>query len=489
MDTKNLKTIISHRLEKINTLKSHNINPYEYKYDILQSIEDIINEIKIYENKEVQVAGRIVSFRKMGKASFANIQDQSSAIQIYLKQNILKNNQYDQIVRNLDIGDIVGINGLVFITKTGEISIKGENITLLAKNIRPLPNLKSKDDINFNPFEDKELRYRHRELDLIINKDSKNIFIKRSNIITNIRSFLNNNSFIEVETPILQPIYGGAAARPFTTHHNTLDKKLYLRIADELYLKRLIIGGFDKVYELSKDFRNEGMDRNHNPEFTMLEFYQAYADVYTMMDFTENLIKSVADKKIDYQGTIIDFTKPFNKSSMYDLFKIYTKLDLNNTSIEELKDFAENKNIKIPDNINYGKLLDKIFSDLIEPNLVQPTFVTDYPKVISPFAKIKRGETEIVERFELFIAGMEFANSFSELNDPIDQRTRLEEQQKLSLAGDDEASIIDENYLQAMEYGMPPTGGVGIGIDRFIMLLTNQKNIKDVILFPVLRSE
>ena len=489
MDTKNLKTIISHRLEKINTLKSHNINPYEYKYDILQSIEDIINEIKIYENKEVQVAGRIVSFRKMGKASFANIQDQSSAIQIYLKQNILKNNQYDQIVRNLDIGDIVGINGLVFITKTGEISIKGENITLLAKNIRPLPNLKSKDDINFNPFEDKELRYRHRELDLIINKDSKNIFIKRSNIITNIRSFLNNNSFIEVETPILQPIYGGAAARPFTTHHNTLDKKLYLRIADELYLKRLIIGGFDKVYELSKDFRNEGMDRNHNPEFTMLEFYQAYADVYTMMDFTENLIKSVADKKIDYQGTIIDFTKPFNKSSMYDLFKIYTKLDLNNTSIEELKDFAENKNIKISDNINYGKLLDKIFSDLIEPNLVQPTFVTDYPKVISPFAKIKRGETEIVERFELFIAGMEFANSFSELNDPIDQRTRLEEQQKLSLAGDDEASIIDENYLQAMEYGMPPTGGVGIGIDRFIMLLTNQKNIKDVILFPVLRSE
>ena len=489
MDTKNLKTIISHRLEKINTLKSHNINPYEYKYDILQSIDDIINKIKIYENKEVQVAGRIVSFRKMGKASFANIQDQSSAIQIYLKQNILKNNQYDQIVRNLDIGDIVGINGLVFITKTGEISIKGENITLLAKNIRPLPNLKSKDDINFNPFEDKELRYRHRELDLIINKDSKNIFIKRSNIITNIRSFLNNNSFIEVETPILQPIYGGAAARPFTTHHNTLDKKLYLRIADELYLKRLIIGGFDKVYELSKDFRNEGMDRNHNPEFTMLEFYQAYADVYTMMDFTENLIKSVADKKIDYQGTIIDFTKPFNKSSMYDLFKIYTKLDLNNTSIEELKDFAENKNIKIPDNIKYGKLLDKIFSDLIEPNLVQPTFVTDYPKAVSPFAKIKRGETEIVERFELFIAGMEFANSFSELNDPIDQRTRLEEQQKLSLAGDDEASIIDENYLQAMEYGMPPTGGVGIGIDRFIMLLTNQKNIKDVILFPVLRSE
>ena len=489
MDTKNLKTIISHRLEKIDTLKSHNINPYEYKYEVLHNIKDIINEIKVYENKKVQIAGRITSFRKMGKASFANIQDQSSSIQIYLKQNILKNNQYDQIVRNLDIGDIVGIGGIVFITKTGEISIKGENITLLAKNIRPLPNLKSKDDINFNPFEDKELRYRHRELDLIVNKDSKKVFIKRSNIITNIRSFLNNNEFIEVETPVLQPIYGGAAARPFTTYHNTLDKKLYLRIADELYLKRLIIGGFDKVYELSKDFRNEGMDRNHNPEFTMLEFYQAYADVYTMLDFTENLFKNVADKKIIYQGTKIDFTKPFAKLSMYDLFKKYTNIDLKNINIKELKEFAKNKNIKISDNINYGKLLDKIFSDLIEPNLIQPTFVIDYPKAISPFAKVKRGETDIVERFELFIAGMEFANSFSELNDPIDQRLRLEEQQKLNLAGDNEASIIDENYLQAMEYGMPPTGGVGIGIDRLIMLLTNQKSIKDVILFPVLRSE
>jgi lysyl-tRNA synthetase class 2 len=376
----------------------------------------------------------------------------------------------------------------------GELTIKADNINILSKNIRPLPNMKEKEGESFNAFEDKELRYRHRQLDLIANPSIKAIFKKRAKIISSIRKYLDDNNFIEVETPVLQPVYGGASARPFTTFHNTLEQPLYLRIADELYLKRLIVGGFEKVYELAKNFRNEGMDRNHNPEYTSLEFYQAYSDIYEMMEFTEILFKQVAEKTGDntllFGGHTIDLKKPFLKNTMFDLLQEYTKEDLSEMDENELTDFAKSKSIDISDGMNYGQVLDKIFGELVEPHLIEPIFVTDYPKAISPLAKEDRnGKADIVERFELFIAGMEFANAFSELNDPIEQRSRLESQAKLRDSGDEEAQIVDENFLQAMEIGMPPTGGVGIGVDRLVMLLTQQESIKDVILFPAMRHE
>jgi lysyl-tRNA synthetase class 2 len=354
--------------------------------------------------------------------------------------------------------------------------------------------MKEKEGSSFNAFEDKELRYRHRQLDLIANPTVKDIFRKRARIISSIREYLDKNNFIEVETPVLQPIYGGASARPFTTFHNTLDQPFYLRIADELYLKRLIIGGFEKVYELAKNFRNEGMDRNHNPEFTSLEYYQAYSDVYGMMDFTEKLFKYVAntvgDSIFEYNGNEIDLIKPFHKKSMFALLKEFTDLDFSKMDVNKLATFSKSKSLDTNDGMNYGQLLDTIFGKLVEPHLIEPIFVTDYPKAISPLAKEDRnGNLDIVERFELFIAGMEFANAFSELNDPLEQRRRLESQTKLHDSGDEEAQIVDENFLQAMETGMPPTGGVGIGVDRLIMLLTQQKSIKDVILFPAMRQE
>ena len=439
-------------------------------------------------------AGRMVSFRKMGKASFTHIQDESGKMQIYLKNDLLPETIYDNIVRNLDLGDIVGCTGELFITKMGELSIKADNIHILSKNLRPLPNMKEKEGESFNAFEDKELRYRHRQLDLIANPNIKAIFKKRAKIISSTRKYLDDNGFVEVETPVLQPVYGGASARPFTTFHNTLEESLYLRIADELYLKRLIIGGFEKVYELAKNFRNEGMDRNHNPEYTSLEFYQAYSDIYEMMEFTEKLFKQVAETTGDntplFGGHTIDFKKPFLKNTMFDLLQEYTEEDLSEMDENELTDFAKSKSIDISDGMNYGQVLDKIFGELVEPHLIEPIFVTDYPKAISPLAKEDRnGKADIVERFELFIAGMEFANAFSELNDPIEQRSRLESQAKLRDSGDEEAQIVDENFLQAMEIGMPPTGGVGIGVDRLVMLLTQQESIKDVILFPAMRHE
>ena len=394
----------------------------------------------------------------------------------------------------MDLGDIIGCSGELFITKTGELTIKADDVIILSKNIRPLPNLKEKEGETFNAFEDKESRYRHRQLDLIANPAVKKIFKKRARIISSLRKFLDDHSFLEVETPVLQSIYGGASARPFTTHHNTLDQSFYLRIADELYLKRLIIGGFNKVYELAKNFRNEGMDSNHNPEYTSLEYYQAYSDMFEMMTLTESLIQFVAletgEVKFEFNANKIDLTKPFQKQTMFNLLKEYAQEDLSEMDGKELVKFAKSKSLDLENDMNYGQVLDKIFGEIVEPNLIDPIFVTDYPKAISPLAKEDRdGNPNIVERFELFISGMEFANAFSELNDPIEQRNRLESQAHLRELGDEEAQVVDENFLQAMEVGMPPTGGVGIGVDRLVMLLTQQKSIKDVILFPAMRQE
>jgi len=491
---KNLQEIIKFRLEKLEKIKNAGINPYAYNFDKKDSIESLTKKGINGVGEKVMTAGRMVSFRKMGKASFTHIQDESGKIQIYLKNDLLPENIYDNIVRNLDLGDIIGCTGKLFITKMGELSIKADNINILSKNIRPLPNMKEKEGESFNAFEDKELRYRHRELDLIANPHIKSVFKKRAKIISSIRKYLDDNNFIEVETPVLQPIYGGASARPFTTFHNTLEQALYLRIADELYLKRLIIGGFEKVYELAKNFRNEGMDRIHNPEYTSLEFYQAYSDIYEMMEFTEDLFKQVAEETGDnttsFGGHTINFKKPFLKNTMFGLLQEYTKKDLSEMDENEITDFAKSKSLDISDGMNYGQVLDKIFGELVEPHLIEPIFVTDYPKAISPLAKEDRnGKAGIVERFELFIVGMEFANAFSELNDPIEQRSRLESQAKLRDSGDEEAQIVDENFLQAMEIGMPPTGGVGIGVDRLVMLLTQQESIKDVILFPAMRHD
>jgi len=494
IEQKNLREIINYRLEKLEKIRAAGFNPYPYNFDKTHQITELLKKGENGVGEKVKTAGRMVSFRKMGKASFTHIQDENEKIQVYLKNDLLPENLYDNIVRNLDLGDIIGCSGELFITKTGELSIKADYIMILSKNIRPLPNLKEKEGESFNAFEDKELRYRHRQLDLIANPSVKEIFKKRSRIISSLRKFLDEHNFLEVETPVLQSIYGGASARPFTTHHNTLDQSFYLRIADELYLKRLIIGGFDKVYELAKNFRNEGMDSNHNPEYTSLEYYQAYSDMFDMMDLTENLIQYVAletgEVKFEYNSNKIDLTIPFQKQSMFSLLGEYAQEDLSEMDGKELVKFAKSKSLDLEKDMNYGQVLDKIFGEIVEPNLIEPIFVTDYPKAISPLAKEDRdGNSNIVERFELFISGMEFANAFSELNDPIEQRNRLESQAHLRELGDEEAQVVDENFLQAMEAGMPPTGGVGIGVDRLVMLLTQQKSIKDVILFPAMRQE
>ena len=494
IEQKNLREIINYRLEKLEKIRAAGFNPYPYNFDKTHQITELLKKGENGVGEKVKTAGRMVSFRKMGKASFTHIQDENEKIQVYLKNDLLPENLYDNIVRNLDLGDIIGCSGELFITKTGELSIKADYIMILSKNIRPLPNLKEKEGESFNSFEDKELRYRHRQLDLIANPSVKEIFKKRSRIISSLRKFLDEHNFLEVETPVLQSIYGGASARPFTTHHNTLDQSFYLRIADELYLKRLIIGGFNKVYELAKNFRNEGMDSNHNPEYTSLEYYQAYSDMFDMMDLTENLIQYVAletgEVKFEYNSNKIDLTIPFQKQSMFSLLGEYAQEDLSEMDGKELVKFAKSKSLDLEKDMNYGQVLDKIFGEIVEPNLIDPIFVTDYPKAISPLAKEDRdGNPNIVERFELFISGMEFANAFSELNDPIEQRDRLESQARLRELGDEEAQIVDENFLQAMEVGMPPTGGVGIGVDRLVMLLTQQKSIKDVILFPAMRQE
>ncbi|MEA1986824.1 MAG: lysine--tRNA ligase [Candidatus Marinimicrobia bacterium] len=488
-----LETIINQRKEKVEKIKELGVNPYAYNFSISEKSKEIIDNYDKFESKEVVIAGRLMAIRKMGKASFANITDSAGKIQLYVSKKDIGEDSY-AIFKMLDIGDFIGCKGTVMKTRTGETTVKVLEMELLTKNIRPLPIVKEKDGVLHDTFSDKELRYRKRYLDLILNPEVKETFVKRTKIMSATRKFFDDLGYLEVETPILQPIYGGANARPFETYHNTLGMNLFLRIADELYLKRLIIGGFDKVYEICKNFRNEGMDKSHNPEFSVIEFYQAYVDFEYMMNLVEKYFKSIAEMlnltTIEYDGNTIDFTKPFERKSMFDLFETYLGVDIKHYGKDEMISLFNDKKYEYDPKWNYGQLIDKLFDEVVEPNLIQPTFVTDYPKEISPLAKVKRdGDERLVERFELFIGKREYANSFSELTDPIDQRERLESQAKLRDEGDKEAQIVDEDFLQAMEYGMPPTGGVGIGLDRVIMLMTGQTSIKDVLLFPQMKKE
>jgi len=492
-DQKSLKQIMDFRIQKLKKLSQYGVNPYPSKYKPTHKSLFIKNNYEALENSIVVVSGRIMAIRIMGKASFLQLMDYEGRIQIFIKKDNLAENVYEYF-KLLDIGDHIGINGKVFTTKTGEVSINAEELVVLSKSIRPLPIVKEKNGEIYDAFNDKEQRYRNRHLDLILNPSVKKTFIKRTKILKSIRNYLDDQGFLEVETPILQPIYGGANARPFKTYHNTLGQSLFLRIADELYLKRLIIGGFDKVYEMSKDFRNEGMDKDHNPEFTMLEFYWAYSDYEDCMNLVEDLIKHVSlevgSSVLEWGGNKFDLSQPFTRKPFFNLIKDELGYDISMMNYAQLKKICTDKGFEVDSKSNVGQLLDLLMSELVEPKLIEPTFVTDYPKSISPLAKMHRnGNENIVERFELFIGGSEFANSFSELNDPIDQRNRLEEQVHLKELGDDEAHPIDENFIQAMENGMPPTGGVGIGIDRLTMLLTGNSSIKDVILFPALKSE
>ncbi len=492
--TETLQELIQTRMEKLDQLRDLGVEPYAYSYDVTHYAKDINQNYEKYaETVDVKLAGRLMAIRRMGKASFAHIQDTTDRIQIYVKIDNIGEQMYEAF-KLLDIGDIIGVTGKVMKTRTGEITIFTEELSVLAKSIRPIPVVKEKEGKLFDAFSDKEQRYRQRYLDLVVNPEVKDIFVRRSEIIRAVRQFMDGRNFIEVETPVLQPIYGGATARPFVTHHHTLDSTLYLRIADELYLKRLIIGGFEKVYEISKDFRNEGMDRNHNPEFTMLEWYQAYVDYNYEMEMVEGLISSVAEKiadgKVEFNGETLDLTPPFERKSMFELLEQHLGIEVSDYDRDDLMELARERGLDTDDKWNYGKVLDKLFGEFVEPNLVQPTFVTDHPKEISPLAKKKRdGSERLVERFELIIAGMEIANAFSELNDPVDQRERLESQAVLRAEGDEEAQVVDEDFLTAMEIGMPPTGGVGIGVDRLVMLLTDQLSIKDVILFPQMRPQ
>ncbi|MBN1637680.1 MAG: lysine--tRNA ligase [Ignavibacteriales bacterium] len=492
-----INDLIQRRIEELNELQKMKITPYQYSFDVNAFSSDIKNDFEKFEGKNVKIAGRIMALRRMGKASFAHIQDIKGRIQFYLKQDEIGEENY-KIFKLSDIGDIVGVCGKVFKTKTGEISVHSDSYTLLAKSIRPIPIAKEVVDENgnktiFDQFVDKELRYRQRYVDLIVNPEIKDIFIKRSKIITELRSFLNSKNYLEAETPVLQPIYGGAAARPFVTHHNTLDMTLYLRIADELYLKRLIVGGFDGVYEISKDFRNEGIDRTHNPEFTMLELYVAYRDYFWMMELVEEMINNICIKvfgttEFEIEGKKINFKAPWQRISMTDEIQKITGLDVLKANENEIIKILKSKNVELTGKENKGKLIDLLFEATIQPNLIQPTFIIDYPLEISPLAKKHRKKEGLVERFEGFVMGREICNAFSELNDPIDQRSRFEEQKKLGDEGDEEAHQIDDDFVRALEYGMPPTAGLGLGIDRFVMLLTNQPSIRDVIFFPQMRN-
>lgn len=485
------------RKEKLQRLEDMDVHPYPYIFEKEHYSEYIINNFNDLEEKPVSIAGRMMSVRLMGKAAFFHLQDSHGKIQVYIRKDRVGDDIFE-IFKILDIGDLIGVNGTVFKTRTGEISVLAEMVQLLAKSIRPLPIVKEKIEDNertvYDQFADKEMRYRQRYVDLLVNPEVKNVFVMRSKIITSIRKFLNENEFLEVETPVLQPIYGGAAARPFITHHNALDIDLYLRIANELYLKRLIVGGLERVYEFAKDFRNEGIDRFHNPEFTQVELYIAYKDYLWLMEFFEQMINTVVmevhgKSQIQYQDKEIDFSTPWKRMTMFDAIEKFTGVDISRMDEKKIRETARALNVKDDPSMGHGKLIDEIFGDHVEPNLIQPTFIMDYPVEMSPLAKKHRDNPRLVERFEPIIGGKEIGNAFSELNDPFDQRERFIEQKKLKDRGDEEAQVIDEDYIRALEYGMPPTAGLGLGIDRLVMLLTNSASIRDVIFFPQMRPE
>ena len=478
------------------------INPYpaeEFKVNVSAADIAANYERDKLNYKNIRFAGRMMSRRIMGNASFIELQDSTGRIQAYIKRDEICPDDdktfYNTVFKKLlDIGDILGIEGYVFTTQTGEISIHVEKLTILTKSLRPLPIVKEAEGKTFDAFTDPEQRYRMRYVDLIVNPQNREIFKKRTRLFNAMRNFFNEAGYMEVETPILQSIPGGAAARPFMTHHNALDIPLYLRIANELYLKRLIVGGYDGVYEFSKNFRNEGMDRTHNPEFTAMEIYVAYKDYNWMMDFTERLLEHCATAvngttKATFGEHEIDFRAPYKRISMADSIKEFTGFDITGKSEEEIRQAAKDMGIAVDDTMGKGKLIDEIFGEKCEGNYIQPTFITDYPIEMSPLTKKHRDNPELTERFELMVCGKEIANAYSELNDPIDQRERFEQQLKLSEKGDDEAMFIDQDFLRALEYGMPPTSGLGIGMDRLIMFLTNNASIQEILFFPQMRPE
>lgn len=495
------------RREKLQQLHEMGVNPFPYSFDVTHSSSQIKNDPELVRDEEsnpetdtVSIAGRVMTRRIMGKAAFFNLQDSEGTIQVYIRRDDVGVDEYNTVFKKLvDIGDIVGIKGFVFKTRTGETTVHAEHFEFLTKTIRPIPTPKEIENedgekVVYDAFADKELRYRQRYVDLIVNPDVKDTFIKRTKLVQTMRNFMNDNGYLEVETPILQPVYGGASARPFVTHHNTLDMDLYLRIANELYLKRLIVGGFDGVYEFSKDFRNEGLSRFHNPEFTQVELYVAYKDYNWMMEFTEQMIEKVA---IDLHGSTkvtvgeneIDFKAPWPRVPMFEAIEKETGHDLYGKNLEELKAIAKELHIQIDDSFGSGKIIDEIFGEFVESKLIQPTFITDYPVEMSPLTKKHRSKEGLVERFECICNGKEIANAYSELNDPIDQRERLEDQASLRAGGDEEAMTIDEDFIRALEYGMPPTAGIGIGIDRLSMIMTNSESIRDVLFFPQMKPE
>jgi lysyl-tRNA synthetase class 2 len=499
------------RRESLQKIRELGIDPYPAA---LYPVSNLASDIKAnYQEEvledgtknrlnyqEVCVAGRLMNMREAGKAMFLNIQDASDRIQLYLRREELAENEdftfFDQVIKKLlDIGDFIGVKGFVFKTKTGETTIHVQSLTLLSKSLKPLPIVKTDSEGNvYDAVHDPEFRYRQRYVDLTVNPGVKEVFLKRTKMVNTMRNFLNDHGGIEVDTPVLQNIPGGATARPFKTHHNALDVPFYLRIANELFLKRLIVGGYDFVYEFSRNFRNEGMDRTHNPEFTILEFYVAYKDYFWMMDFTEHLLEKVAiatndSTELPVGENTISFKAPFKRISLFDAIKDYTGIDVSQMEEDELREVCKKLHIETDPTMGKGKLIDEIFSEKCEKNFIQPTFIIDYPEEMSPLTKKHRSKKGLVERFELMINGKEVANAYSELNDPIDQRERFEEQVSLMERGDDEAMFIDHDFLRALEYGMPPTSGIGIGIDRLAMLMTNQHSIQEVLFFPQMKPK
>jgi lysyl-tRNA synthetase class 2 len=490
------------RRQSLEELKKAGINPYpaelfEVNVKTKEILEKYPNDNTLFQ--DVSIAGRIMSRRIMGAASFVELQDSVGRIQLYIKRDDICKGEdksfYNNVFKKMmDIGDIIGVKGYVFTTQMGEISIHVTDLKLLSKSLKPLPIVKEKDGVVYDAFSDPEQRYRQRYVDLIVNEGVKDVFVKRTRIIQSMREYFNSQGYLEVETPILQPIPGGAAARPFITHHNALNIPLYLRIANELYLKRLIVGGFDGVYEFAKDFRNEGMDRTHNPEFTVMEIYVAYKDYNWMMEFTEKMLEKVAldihgSTSVKYGENIIEFKAPFRRVTMIDAIKEHTGFDITGMDEEQIREICNKLQIETNSTMGKGKLIDEIFSEKCEHHYIQPTFITDYPVEMSPLCKKHRNNPELTERFELFVNGKELANAYTELNDPIDQRERFQEQLKLSEKGDDEAMFIDQDFLRAMEYGMPPMAGMGIGVDRLVMFLTNSQSIQEVLFFPQMRPE